>query len=273
MRESIPARTPRAEGSVAARFSRAATTYDGHARVQRAVARRVAELVMTVPPPERVVEIGCGTGILTEQLLEMLPRSTIHALDVAGGMIERARLRLGGTGRIVWDVGDAGRAMDAGPFDLAVSSSALHWMGSLAGAFSAIRRLLGPTGHLVAGMMLDGTLAELRQCRLLVAPHKPPRGRLPSEGEVRAALRRGGLRLLRSERRRFREIHPSAAGLIRALHEQGVTGGDVSASRAPLSRGELLRLVECYEARFGCGDGGVAATFEVLYLVARREGG
>jgi malonyl-CoA O-methyltransferase len=43
----------------------------------------------------RVLEIGCGTGFLSEALLARLPAASLTATDIAPAMLERARQRLG----------------------------------------------------------------------------------------------------------------------------------------------------------------------------------
>lgn len=257
--------------SVAARFSSSAATYDRHAGVQRAVAERVAALVRILPAPSSVLEVGCGTGILTEKLADLFPPGTVHAIDISGGMVERARGCLSRPERVAWTVGDVRTLSGAGPFDLVVSGSALHWITPVGDAFRSARRLLREDGHLVFGLMLQGTLSELHDARSRAAPHKPPHGGLPAEEAVLGALSDAGFRAVRRERETLRDVFPSAAVFLRGLHEQGVTGGAVSISETPLNRAEIEKLIGHYETRYGVDGGGVRATYEVLYVTANKE--
>ena len=43
---------------------------------------------------ERVLDAGCGSGRLTEQLLERLPRGRVVALDGSAAMLAEAARRL-----------------------------------------------------------------------------------------------------------------------------------------------------------------------------------
>ncbi len=62
---------------------------------------------LNIGPEEVVLDLGCGTGILTGILLEVLSdRGHIHAVDFSPAMIEVARSK-GDDRRITWHVADA----------------------------------------------------------------------------------------------------------------------------------------------------------------------
>ncbi len=52
-----------------------ATCYDEHARVQRHIADRLALRIaaLSMPRKPRILEIGCGTGFLTDALSKLIP--------------------------------------------------------------------------------------------------------------------------------------------------------------------------------------------------------
>jgi malonyl-CoA O-methyltransferase len=258
--------------SVAARFSAAAATYDSVASVQAEVAERVSALVSEAPVPRLALDVGCGTGLLTEKLLRVLPATQLHALDISEAMIERARQRVGNGGRVTWIVADASMPAKGIAYDLIASSSCLHWILPIENAFRSMASRLADGGHLVFGLMQAGTLAELAECRRRVAPGKPTGAALPTEDEVLAAFARTGFRVLRRERSVIRKEYPSAALFLKAIHDQGTTGGAVSSAGSLLTQGELKRLAAEYAAHYKNADAGVTATYDVLYAVARKEG-
>ncbi len=95
-----------------------------------------------------VVDLGCGTGLITRELAQRGYQVT--GVDSAPAMVEVARSRPGGE-RVRWVVGDAGRLGDAGA-DLAIMSGHVAQFfvrdDEWAAALTALRRALRPGGHL-----------------------------------------------------------------------------------------------------------------------------
>jgi malonyl-CoA O-methyltransferase len=250
------------------RFSASAATYHESVDVQRSVAESVLDALSRENAPARVLELGCGTGLLTAGLLATYRGVRILAIDAAPAMIEQARRRAGRTRRVEWRVQDAMELVTRQRFDFVVSSSALHWMMPLGQVFTSVRRVLAPGGKFIFGMMVAGTLVELRRARAHVSPGNELRTQLPEAPAVLRALRRSGCRVLSSETERILTAYPDAKTFLRRLHDQGVTGGAYSAGTRPLTAGELARLCTYYNAHFGAPGGGVRATYEILYVTA-----
>jgi malonyl-CoA O-methyltransferase len=256
------------DAGVARHFSRAAAQYHRLTEVQERVAARLAELLVPLPAPARILEIGCGTGHFTRLLRRRFPAARLCAVDIAEPMILQARQRLPDPG-IEWVVADVRAGLPEGRFDLVAGSSSLHWMTPLERLFPLLRARLVPGGDLVFSVMRDGSLPELREARRLASPRKEPRGHLPSTAEVTGALAGAGFRVLRLEEQSLVSRHPDAAAFLSALRQQGVTGGEFSRGAVPLTRGELQALTTEYERHFPHPEGGIRATYEALHIHAR----
>lgn len=258
--------------SVAARFSAAAARYDEQAGVQQAVAESLDRMCAGIPAPARLLEIGCGTGLLTALVRRRFPGAGIDAVDVSPRMIAQARARLGFDGRLRWRVADLGHVPSAPRYPLIVSSSSLHWICPLEEGLVKLAALLEDGGRLVFSIMVRGTLGELRASRLRVAPHKPPAGNMPTLQQVRLSLRYAALAALDERKEIRRTTYPSAEAFLRRIHDQGLTGGLVSSAAVPLNRGELKALAADYQAH--CARrGGVRASYHVAYFKVSREAG
>jgi len=255
--------------TIAARFSAAASTYHTSATVQRAVAKRLSAMLAGDETFDRILEIGCGTGLLTARLCRLFPRARIDALDMAGGMVTLCRARLTGAAGLHCHVADLNTFRRGASYPLIVSSSALHWMYPMAGVMETLAGMLTGQGRLVFALMVRGTLAELQAARQRVAPHKPPARQLPTMQTVRAALAHAGLHIETEQEESRRQVYASAGDLLRRLHDQGLTGGPFARSGRLLNRADLRRLALDYDRRYREGDG-VYASYQVAYFRARK---
>lgn len=107
-------------------------------------------------PGERILDLGCGDGVLTEKLVAA--GAEVFAIDASPAMVEAARAR--GLDAHVQD----GQSLDYAPeFDAIFSNAALHWMldahAVARGAFTALR----PGGRFVGEMGGRGNIATLRR--------------------------------------------------------------------------------------------------------------
>jgi len=250
------------------RFSAAAETYDRHARPQRSLARAVCDALPEVYP-EEILELGCGTGQLTRLLIDQFPDVPIDAIDVAEKMVEHSRKKFERFPQVNWIVGNAQTYRGKDPYPLVVSSATLHWVSNLQKTFENIFQCLEKGGFFSLGMMLQGTLKELQDVREDVAPAKTAPSTLPSLDEVIKSLRTAGFRLLRKKQSKEEISYKSSIDFLRTIHEQGVTGTNITDRRIPLNRSEINRLIEIYQERYASTNG-VTATYETATLLLTK---
>ena len=267
--------TPRSR-HISARFGAAAPTYDRQPGVQPVVAEKVIDIIRTSEclnqlPTPRVLEIGCGTGALTELLIARFPTARILAVDIAEAMVEQARQRLGNPGNVTWQAGDI-RHLNLSPyaFDLMTSSSALHWVQPLKPTLKRLRNALTPGGTFICGVMSRGTLQELHDLRREIAPDKASPVQLPAPEQILDAVRGAGMEIVDSRLEQFVTRYDSGLNFLRILNRQGVTGG-IYAPEQALNRAEIKQLVAEYEKRFAHPAGGVAATYNTVFIRARNR--
>jgi len=70
-----------------------ARTYDRSSQPQQAWASEVLARLQGLAPDATVLDVGCGTGRVTEALLELVPRGRVLAMDASADMVELARKR------------------------------------------------------------------------------------------------------------------------------------------------------------------------------------
>jgi len=116
---------------------------------------------------ETVVDAGCGSGRVTEQLLERLPDGRVIAVDGSEAMVERAKERLGE--RVEYLVSDLVELTLPEPVDMVFSTATFHWIGDHDRLFRQIRRVLRPGGRLVAQCGGQGNVARHTEAIAAVA--------------------------------------------------------------------------------------------------------
>jgi malonyl-CoA O-methyltransferase len=224
--------------SVADAFGRAAH-YDAHAAVQRIVAEKLAEHIVTLPLPAapRALEIGCGTGFLGLELIDRLPGAHWLMTDIAPAMVDRARQRLAGRANVSFAVVD-GEAPDiAGRFDLICSSLTFQWFADLPAAIARLRRRLTPGGKLVFATLAEGSFFEWRRAHGDLAPGTRD---YPS-AQALAAM---GLDVAIET---IPMAHTSAREFLRSV--KGIGAGTPRAGHRPLTPRELRAVMGRFEAK------------------------
>jgi trans-aconitate 2-methyltransferase len=114
---------------------------------------------------ERVIDAGCGSGRVTERLLERLPRGRVIAIDGSPSMVEAARGRLARFGdRVEYVVADLGAPLPiAGQVDAVLSTATFHWVPDHDALFANLAAVIRPGGWLVAQCGGAGNIASIQR--------------------------------------------------------------------------------------------------------------
>ena len=112
-----------------------------------------------------VLDAGCGTGRVTEEVLDRLPQARVVALDGSRRMLDEAGRRLAPAvqaGRVTFVHADLGQPLplDA-PVDVVVSTATFHWVLDHAALFANLAAVLRPGGQLVAQCGGKGNVASV----------------------------------------------------------------------------------------------------------------
>jgi trans-aconitate 2-methyltransferase len=119
-------------------------------------------------PSESIVDAGCGSGRVTEKLVERLPDGRVVGVDGSAEMIKVAAKKFTGDDRVTLIVSDL---LDLTPdlleengapgaVDALFSTATFHWITDHDKLFSRIHSVLRPGGRLVAQCGGEGNVAE-----------------------------------------------------------------------------------------------------------------
>lgn len=120
---------------------------------------------------EVVLDGGCGSGRVTELLLERLPRGRVIAVDASASMVAAARERLD-------DRADVRQAdlleLDLGePVDAVLSTATFHWIADHDRLFAVLHRAMRPGGRLAAQCGGEGNIAQVHAAADRVGAQEP----------------------------------------------------------------------------------------------------
>ncbi|HET9346864.1 MAG TPA: methyltransferase domain-containing protein [Candidatus Limnocylindrales bacterium] len=124
----------------------------------------VERLVERLAGDERVLDAGCGSGRVTELLLDRLPLGRVVALDGSPAMLDQARQRLAGFGdRVEFVEADLRGPLPIGePVDAILSTATFHWIHDHAALYRHLGAVTRPGGRLVAQYGGVGNTASVR---------------------------------------------------------------------------------------------------------------
>jgi trans-aconitate 2-methyltransferase len=149
--------------------------WDGHAydrvsATMEALGREVLDR-LELRGDERVLDAGCGSGRITEALIEQLPRGEVIAVDASPSMVQAARARLGEGADV--RVADLLELELAEPVDAVLSTATFHWIADHPRLFARLHAALRPGGRLLAQCGGEGNISVLRASAEAVRERAP----------------------------------------------------------------------------------------------------
>ncbi|WP_299380674.1 methyltransferase domain-containing protein [uncultured Kiloniella sp.] len=273
---------------LARRFGAAAQSYETQSEVQQKSARALAGYIAAKiqnKKPLRILEIGCGTGYLTRELLKLYPDAQWWVTDISADMLTKCKSSLSDKvtnpeysqdsishsftyvldhSKIQFHAMD-GEAVDLdGPFDLICSNMAFQWFHDLEGTLGKLSDLLSTDGMLAFSTLSQGTFGLWHKCQNelgieRLAPEFP--------GAVFYHDCLGGLNV-DTQQQKFVQCHKDGLDFLRTLREIGAHSSRVG--RSSLSIIELRALLKKYESCFT--DGHIEADYDVVFVLCSKNG-
>lgn len=152
---------------VGERFGAAVKSYESHAEVQGLIARRLASMLddmdtraIFARPGARILEAGCGTGLLTRRVAAMNAGAELMLWDI----MEQPCFELPECASYTCtDAEMAIRRTEEASLDIIVSASTIQWFNSPERFAAACMRALKPGGMLAVSTFGRDNLPEIRR--------------------------------------------------------------------------------------------------------------
>lgn len=251
--------------AVAVSFSRAACSYDNVARIQRWVVSQLLQNVAANTGKATMLDIGCGTGYLTEQAITTLKPQQIVGLDIAEGMVKVAQKKLKRyAAECTTLCGDAeSLPFNGNTFDLIVSSFALQWCPDLQKVFSEAYRVLNPGGRFYFTLPIGSTLFELKSCWQQVDPHNSHVNEFCSAEDLVINAKQAGFKSPSVKIKKRQEFYPDLKALTGALKAMGAHNVTQGRAKQLTGKQKIKQLIAAYEDYRT--QEGIPATWEVAF--------
>ncbi|MEA3266746.1 MAG: methyltransferase [Candidatus Fermentibacteria bacterium] len=250
---------------VLSQFSNAAASYDLYAEHHRLIASKLLDAVSWLKP-ESLLELGCGTGILSTGLNLLFPGACKKFTDGASEMVRFCRGKNPSSELVSHSVLDFEKIEDDSRYDLVLSSCALQWLRDPASFISRLPALLNPGGYTVHAIPVKGMLGELEQS---FAETEGTWNSLnyKSGAEWDGLFHQAGFSIENSFSCGFTVFYKSPVESLRAV--RGI-GASLSSHRnaSVVSSGGLRKALNYYSSNYGDESGAVPATYKVHFVVA-----
>ncbi|MGH8218586.1 MAG: malonyl-ACP O-methyltransferase BioC [Steroidobacteraceae bacterium] len=249
-------------------FGRAAATSERHDALPREVAARLMDsLDYYDGKPERVLDVGCGTGRGAAALKKRWRRAEVVALDVSLPMLRQARGHSGWSRAFARVCAD-GQAL---PFpdrsmDVVYSNLCLPWCETPRTFLKEVRRVLQPGGFMVASSLGPDTLPELRAAWAQADPDRTHVGDVLDMHDLGDATLAAGFKDPVLDADHVTLEYADVRGLLADLKGLGLTHADRARARGLTGKARFKTMLDAYEAHRR--ESRIPATWEVVTMHA-----
>lgn len=153
--------SPHENDSIRKEYARLASGYDSKWSFYVEATARETLARLAVRPTDRVLDVGCGTGALLDQLSRACPQAQLAGIDPVPEMLAMARRRLPATVALRESWAER-LPFDEQSFDVVVSCNVFHYIRQPTMALREMTRVLQRGGRLVITDWCDDYLT----CRL-----------------------------------------------------------------------------------------------------------
>ena len=241
------------------RFAKASVSYEKEATVQRQIAAKMTSVLSKYIHPEKgkkLLEIGCGTGIFSRMLINLLQPGQMLLNDICPEMHEQLKDIV--NDQIRFQAGDAETYPFNEKYDIIASCSAIQWFREPEAFFARMHRLLTTEGILAFSTFGNDNMKEVTTLT--------GQGLSYFSREILKKKLTDRYKLLYVSEEKIINLFNSPKDVLYHLKRTGVTG----IRQQPWTRTRLIRFCNEYCTRYGNREE-VILTYHPMYIIAQKK--
>lgn len=254
---------------IADSFSRYACSYDKYAEAQKISSKQLRNHLLKLKkelPDGPVLEIGCGTGFISKEIVEIFNGRPIQITDISSGMLDYCKTKIKKTGldcsNVSWEIQD-GEAISRNGYALIVSGFTFQWFENLKKSMAKFREAICPGGKIGCSFVGEASFPEWKaMCKKLNIKYTG--NPLPSPEYIEKSLCHDSVDV-----NLFQEdivlTYTSAMDFFRSIKK---IGAGTNIDENALSAKELKFLARSWNE--ACPDG-VKITYKIHYALVEKK--
>jgi malonyl-CoA O-methyltransferase len=251
-------------------FSKHVETYDDNAGIQKLAAdKMIASLEpwLDIIPPGPILEIGCGTGFITEHILRLFPQKEIYVTDISGDMVAFCKQKMDNKGllsdRVKFGVMDGESLKNAEKYAFIISGFTVQWFNdTMFGGYSMIDALK-PGGLLLFSFPGDHSFSQWKMmCQDLEIPYTG--NKLPDEERLVVQLSMKPV-FVDSFSEYVPERYESVAEFFRKMKR---IGAGTPTNDKQLTNSQMKRLIAYWEDKY---PDVVEVDYQLVYVAVKKN--
>jgi malonyl-CoA O-methyltransferase len=251
--------------SIKKSFGNASQTYDNVAALQRKIGRDLLHHFLPENLTGTVVDLGCGTGFLTQTLLSHCENADLIALDLALPMLQLTCEKIGTTINYVCCDAES-LALAENSVNTLFSNVALQWCFPIDNALRELQRVLKQDGTLIFSTFGSQTLCELKKAWKNVDNFAHV-NEFYTPKMLQFALEKAGFCHVEILTKSYISCYDSVLDLMRELKQIGAHNVNVTRKKSVTTKSTLAQMMANYPQKT---SGKIHATFEVVFLKASK---
>ena len=237
-------------------FNGAASNYDDNAFLQSEIANRLTEKLKVISiKPQTIIDLGSGTGLLSNKTAEIFPNANLICVDFAQQSLLENPQNL----KVCANAYELPFASNS--VDFIVSNLMMQWCPDLKALFNECFRVLKPEGLILFTTFGPDTLKELKRSWSAVDSSAHVNNFIDMH-DIGDQMLQSGFQSPIMEMENITLTYEKVLDLMHDLKSIGAQNVG-SRSKALTGKTKFKKMIEMYESYRS--DGKLPATYEVIY--------